>query len=548
MIRDLVPSELRRQWTEAGYYPGVDAFRLFEEQAAAQPDAVAVIDDAGETTYADLASAARRVAQWLRAAGVQPGEVVGIQVPNSWQACAVDLAVAAVGAICMPYPVVFRERETTMLLGRSRAVTAVVAREFAGYDYAKMLDSLRPELPDLRHVFVLGEPYGDYSSLDPVLAGEEVSEDGWDTLAIDPNEPLRILVTSGTEAAPKMVLFSHNGVVGGIGNILNGLLPPGTGFRNLCLVPLSSGFGAIGTFATLARHGGTLIVTAAFQPDRALSLIEQHRPTHVLGVPTMLVMMLANPALATTDTSSLRVIATYGSAIPPETIEQIQTRFGCTFVYGYGCSDGAACETALDDPPQKVRTTVGRPDPSISTIRVVGPDGNDVPTGMEGEIWALGPLSPLCYFNAPELDQRYRDPEGWTKTGDLGVLDAEGYLRIAGRIKDIIIRGGFNISPAEAEELLLTHPAVLHVACVGMPDPRLGERMCAFLVLREGAEAPSLEEVQSFLLGKGLARTKLPERVEVIDEMPLSPTGKILKRALRDRIAAILEQDQIAST
>jgi len=210
------------------------------------------------------------------------------------------------------------------------------------------------------------------------------------------------------------------------------------------------------------------------------------------------------------------------------------------FVNGYGCSDGAICMTGWDDPPEKIAATVGRPSPSLCQIRILDDDGKELPVGEVGEVCAQGPMSPLRYFNSPELDARYRFDGGWVRTGDLGALDEDGYLRIAGRKKDIIIRGGYNISPAETEAALLTHPAVAEAACVGMPDERLGERMCAFVVLRDGHPLPPLADIDQHLTGVGLARIKCPERIEAIDAMPLNPTGKILKRVLRERIGEIL--------
>jgi non-ribosomal peptide synthetase component E (peptide arylation enzyme) len=532
-MRDLVPSQLRSEWREQGWYSGTDGFRLFEEQARQHPDAVAVIDDAGEVTYAELEAKARLVAGRLAGAGVGPGDVVGIQVPNVHQACAIDLAVAALGAVCLPYPMLLRERETLALLGRARAGVAVVAREFGGHDYAKMIDSLRPDLPALHDVFVLGDAYEGFHHLDSDL-GAGTSPQPLPEAAVDPDSPGRILVTSGTEALPKMVVFSHHAVTGGIGTVL-AKLDTGSPMRVLCLVPLSSGFGALGTFGALARLGQTLVVTAAFDPARALDLVERHRVTHILAVPTMLVMMLG--AHEKQDVSSLEVVATFGSALARATLDEARVRFGCAFVNGYGCSDGAASQTALDDSPEHVAQTVGRPDPAVTAIRICDEDGKDVAAGETGEVWGRGPLSPMCYLEAPDLDARYRTDGGWSKTGDLGTID-DGYLRIVGRVKDIIIRGGYNISPGETEELLLSHPAVVHAACVGMPDERLGERMCAFVVLRAGAAAPTLDEIADHLTAGGLAKNKLPERLEVMAELPLGPTGKILKRVLRDVIAA----------
>ena len=532
-MRDLVPSQLRSEWQEQGWYSGEDGFRLFEEQARLHPDAVAVIDDAGEITYGELEAKARFVAGRLVDAGVGPGDIVGIQVPNAHQACAIDLAVAALGAVCLPYPMLLRERETLALLGRARAGVAVVGREFGGHDYAKMIDSLRPDLPALHDIFVLGDAYEGFHHLDPSLGAGSAA--ALPEAAVDPDGPGRILVTSGTEALPKMVVFSHHAVTGGIGTVL-AKLDTGSPMRVLCLVPLSSGFGALGTFGALGRLGQTLVVTAAFDPARALDLVERHRVTHILAVPTMLVMMLG--AHEKQDLSSLEVVATFGSALARATLDEARARFGCAFVNGYGCSDGAASQTALDDSPEHVAQTVGRPDPAVTAIRICDEDGNDVAAGDTGEVWGRGPLSPMCYLGAPDLDARYRTEDGWSKTGDLGTLDADGYLRIVGRVKDIIIRGGYNISPGETEELLVSHPAIVQAACVGMPDERLGERICAFVVLRQGEAAPPLlEDVAAHLTAAGLARNKLPERLEVVDELPLGPTGKILKRVLRDIIA-----------
>jgi acyl-CoA synthetase len=553
-MRDLVPSQLRSEWREQGWYSGTDGFRLFEEQARKHPEAVAVIDDSGEVTYGELEAKARFVAGRLADVGVGPGDVVGIQVPNAHQACAIDLAVAALGAVCLPYPMLLRERETMALLGRARAGVAVVAREFGGHDYAKMIDSLRPDLPALHDVFVLGDAYEGFHHLDPSLGAGSAAA-SLPEAAVDPDSPGRILVTSGTEALPKMVVFSHHAVTGGIGTVLAKLdtrrlhQPPpmqsSSPMRVLCLVPLSSGFGALGTFGALARLGQTLVVTAAFDPARALELVERHRVTHILAVPTMLVMMLG--AHEKQDVSSLEVVATFGSALARATLDEARARFGCAFVNGYGCSDGAASQTALDDSPEHVAQTVGRPDPAVTAIRICDEDGKDVAAGEIGEVLGRGPLSPMCYLEAPDLDARYRTEDGWSKTGDLGTIDADGYLRIVGRVKDIIIRGGYNISPGETEELLLSHPAIIHAACVGMPDERLGERMCAFVVLRAGAVAPPLEEVADHLTAGGLAKNKLPERLEVIDELPLGPTGKILKRVLRDIIAAKIAEERTSS-
>jgi acyl-CoA synthetase (AMP-forming)/AMP-acid ligase II len=503
------------------------------------PGKVAVVDDRKSTTYGELAVMADRIAGLLQGWGIQPGEVVAIQLPNLAEACAADLAVATLGAICLPYPVLYRHNEVRSLLARSGAVACLCARQLRDFDYVAMLDDLRPDVPALRHVAALGEPADGADSIDAVLAAPGPPPPR-PHVGVGPHDPARILVTSGTEAAPKMVLYSHAAIGGGIGNIL-GALRPGADTRFLLLPPLSTGFGSLGTFAGLARFGVTLVVTSGFDPAGVIKLIERERITHLLAVPTMLAMMLAAGA-GDTDLSSLQVVGSFGAAMSEDRVRATLDMFGCRFVNGYGCSDGAVCLTGWDDPPEKIAATVGRPSPATTEIRILGEDGAELPAREVGEICARGPMSPLGYLNSPELDARYRFDGGWVRTGDLGFLDADGYLHITGRKKDIIVRGGYNISPAETEAALCKHPAIAEAACVAYPDERLGERMCAFVVLVPGADAPTLQGVEDFLLADGLARIKLPERLEVIDAMPLNPTGKILKRVLRARFEPTVAQ------
>jgi len=531
---DLVPAELRAAWVAAGHTPGVDLRTLFQEQVARHPDKVAVIDDEKSATYAEVSGMADRIAGLLREWGIGPGDVVAIQLPNIAEACAADLAVAGVGAICLAYPVLYRHNEVRSLLARSGAAACLFVGRLREFDYAAMMTDLRPDLPELQHLAVLGDPVDGCDSIDARLhtGGPPPPRPA---AAVGPFDPARIIVTSGTEAAPKMVLYSHAAVGGGIANVL-GALRADDDTRFLLLPPLSTGFGALGTFAALARFGVTMAVTAAFDPAAVVKLIERERITHLLAVPTMLAMMLA-AGTGDADLTSLRVVGSFGAAMSEDRVRATLDTFGARFVNGYGCSDGALCMTGWDDPPEKIARTVGRPSPGMSAIRILDDDGAELPVGEVGEVCARGPMSPLGYFESPELDDRYRFDGGWVRTGDLGFFDAEGYLHIAGRKKDIIVRGGYNISPAETEAGLCRHPAVAEAACVGYPDERLGERMCAFVTLAPGAEAPTLDGLRAFLEADGLARIKVPERLEVVDAMPLSPAGKILKRVLRARFA-----------
>lgn len=530
--RDLVPAALRRWWRQIGHYSGRDLFTLFTEHAQARPQRQAVVDDEGVRTYRELHDSALRLAGALAGLGVAPGEVVAVQLPNGWRAVAVDLAVAALGAVALPYPVGRGRRDALALLQGSRAAVAVVPERSGEQRTAERVEAMRDRLPALRSVVAAGAPG---EGLDAMLTGGPPLSRRPD---VDAAGPARILVSSGSEAAPKMVVYSHDALTGGRGAFVGRLHTAPGPMRNLFLVPLASSFGSSGTAVTLARFGGTLLVQARFDPVSCLQMISTHRPHLVFGVPAMFQKLLASPALASTDTSSLHAVVAGGSRVDPATVSACRVALGCPFVNCYGSADGVNCTTGLDADPAQLHSAVGYPDPAVAAVRVVGPNGWDVPDGEVGEVCALGPMSPMCYVD-PEFDARYREPGGWVRTGDLGRLDSDGRLHIVGRCKEVVIRGGRNISPVEVELLLAQHPAVRAACCVGVPDPVLGERLAACVVPRDAAAAPTLAALTRFLADEhGLETVKLPERLKILTEMPLNPAGKIDKSALRAMLHA----------
>ena len=291
----------------------------------------------------------------------------------------------------------------------------------------------------------------------------------------------------------------------------------------------------------LSWLGGSLVVLPRFEVGEAIKAIARLRPTFILGVPTMLQRIAADPALAQIDTSSLRGLICGGSVIDQATVLRCSEAFGCGFISLYGSADGVNCHNTLDDPLEAVLGSVGKPNPAVCEIRIVDDLGREVPQGSVGEITARGPLSPMQYVNAPELDERYRDAEGWVRTGDLGFIDAAGYLKLAGRKKDIIIRGGANISPVQIEGLAMAHPDVVSVACVPVPDPDLGQRVCLCVTLRDGAPRFALQDITGFLREQGLEVNKLPEYLRFYRHLPLTPAGKVDKRALAADAAGLGE-------
>ncbi|MBE1469310.1 class I adenylate-forming enzyme family protein [Kibdelosporangium phytohabitans] len=512
---DLVPAELRARWAAQGYYAGQGIYQLFAAHVRSTPDRTAIIDDDGELTYAELDSQVRRWAAGLAGLGVTAGDTVATQLPNGRHTCIADLAVAAIGGVVLPYPVGRGVKEARSLLTRSGAVAAIVDPT-----HAVQTQTLQREIPGLRHVVVTSAPV--------------LGESDFQAVAVDPDGPARMLVSSGSESEPKLVLYSHNALACGRGAFVQRLIPPGGELRALFLLPLASSFGSNGSTVTLARHGGTLVLQSKFDAGATLRLISRAQPTHLIGVPTMFRMMIDHPDRPATDLTSLRVVAPGGAQLDAPTAEACRLAFDCAVVNVYGSADGVNCHTALDDPPSRV-TSAGRPNPAVAEIVVADDHLRPQPAGAVGEIIARGPMSPMRYVGNEDLNARYRTPDGWVRTGDLGVFDEDGYLTVVGRRKDVVIRGGANISPAEVEQAISAHPAVRDVACVGVPDPLMGERLCACVV---ASGTLTLEDVTTFLGAHGLDRFKHPERLLLLDSLPLNPAGKVAKDVLRAQATA----------
>ncbi|MFE2549847.1 class I adenylate-forming enzyme family protein [Streptomyces sp. NPDC059355] len=541
-LHDLLPAGLRRGWAVDGTCPDLDLYSLFRARQIADLHATAVIDAKGKLCYTALDRKVRCLAAGLSGLGIRPGEVVGVQLPNGRGSVIADLALAALGAVALPFPVGRGSLEAEALLRTAEAVAVIAAAEHRGTHPAAELRALVPALPGLRHVIAAGRVGSAPEGTIPLTGLLRSDPAAFVPARPDPDSAARILVSSGSEAEPKMVAYSHNALAGGRGNFLASLMPDGTPPRSLFLVPLGSAFGSNGTAVTLARHGGTLILLDHFTPEAALAAVREHRPTHVLGVPTMVRMMLDRLEALGPDAGELpapTALVLGGSALDETTAEDAARAFGCPVVNLYGSADGVNCHTGLgEEAPEADATGVvaGRPDPRVADIRIADPDTHErLPDGEIGEIIARGPMTPMCYVASPELDARYRTPEGWVRTGDLGLIDEDGVLHLVGRLKDIVIRGGANISPAEVERELASHPRVRDVVCVGIPDRLMGERLAACVVPR-GPEAPTLASLGEHLTRRGLEQRKHPERLLVLPELPLTPAGKPDRAALRERL------------
>ncbi|MFJ9829493.1 class I adenylate-forming enzyme family protein [Streptomyces sp. NPDC101160] len=538
-LTDLLPAGLRRSWAVDGTCPDLDLYSLFRARQIADLHRTAVLDAKGKLCYTALDRKARSLAEGLRGLGIGAGDVVAVQLPNNRNAVIADLALAALGAVALPFPVGRGAVEAECLLRRAEAVAVIAATEHRGRTHAADLVTLAPALPALRHVVCAGPGTAPEGTI-PLRELLRTDPTGFVAARPDPDSAARILVSSGSEAEPKMIAYSHNALAGGRGNFLAALMPDDTPPRCLFLVPLASAFGSSGTAVTLARHGGTLVLLDHFTPEAALAAIREHAPTHVLGVPTMFRMMLEHLERTGQSVPAPTALVLGGAPLDEATASAAAEAFGCSVVNLYGSADGVNCHTGLDHkvpPTDRSGVVAGRPDPRVAEIRIADPDTHEpLPDGQIGEIISRGPMTPLRYVASPDLDARYRTPEGWVRTGDLGYLDGDGILHVVGRLKDVVIRGGANISPAEVERELAGHPAVRDVVCVGVPDPLMGERLSACVVARGGLQ-PTPDDLGTYLTAHGLDRHKHPEYVLFLDELPLTAAGKPDRAALRRRAA-----------
>ncbi|SEL40699.1 class I adenylate-forming enzyme family protein [Nitrosovibrio tenuis] len=532
-IIDLVPAEVRSQWARNGTYPNKSLYELFCEHVRRHPDAPAVISLDHTITYLRLLDKVHRLASSLKALGIVSGDVIAYQLPNSWHSCAIDLAAAALGAIVAPFPPGRGRLDIHSLLQRCDARVIIVEREHAKIDLCEVIESLRSTLLSLRILIVddiSGKVPKGWHTLDDLFQAEPIGSAHLP--AVSPHSPVRFLISSGTESEPKWVAYSHNALAGGRGRFLQRIHPDGSAFKGLYLVPLGTAFGSTATFGVLSWLGGSVVLLRQFDVAAAIQTIAELKPAYIFGVPTMFQRIAADPALSKIDTSSLIAIISGGAKIDEASIRRCTEAFGCGFISLYGSADGVNCHTTLDDDLETILRKTGRPNPDVCSLRIVDDQKCEVPRGCIGEIAARGPISPMQYVNAPDLDALYRDKEGWVYTGDLGFIDEDGYLVLSGRKKDIIIRGGVNISPAQIENLAVSHPAVVSAACVPVADPDLGHRVCLCLVLRDGVERPSLSQFTRYLHEQGLETSKLPEYLRYCRQLPLNPAGKVDKKQL----------------
>lgn len=536
----LLTEESIRRYEGEGFWRLPTFPALLERNARECPARTAYSDDRASITWAALWEKCRRLAGHLMAAGVGRGDVVGIQLPNRIEFVVALGAVNALGAVVCPYPVALRRAEVSRILSFSHAVVAIVPeRDRHGFDYVDMLRELKGELKELRTIIVVDgtdDPANGVRAFATLLdhdAGVADFDARLAAAAPSVHDLNRVLFTSGSTGDPKAVL--HTYATSLLSNYqFNQRYSVDAGSILALFIPVTLNWGLFQVFQTAVAQC-RLILLEEFDPERLLALVAAHRISHLGGPPTAIVAILASPSLHAHDLSSLRFYVTAGASCPVSLLHQVRRDIGCTIIEAYGMTEcGWIAATGPDDDPDEVAGSVGLPYPGME-IRLLDPKGDgDMPAGEPGEIAMRGPMVCVGYYGNAELNRAVFTADGWFRSGDLGILDAGGRIRIVGRSKDLIKHGGSGILPRELEELLLGHPKIADVAIVGVADPYFGENVCACVVPRAG-ERIELADVIAFLDGK-VARYKLPQRLETFERLPYTETGKVQKHVIRSEL------------
>ncbi|MFG1285075.1 AMP-binding protein [Xanthobacter autotrophicus] len=525
--------EMIRNYVEEGWWGNRTLIDAFEEAVSRTPEKTAIVAPGGaRLSYRALSAQVDRVAGNLAVAGVAKGGVVSVQLPNCIEFVVVHLAATRLGAITNPLLPNYRAKELEYILKFARSQVAVICDTHRGFDFSEMYLELRPKLPDLKAVYVVG---GD--GMNGLRGFDELLADAPPVTATEHRgEDISALIfTSGTEATPKGVIHSHNSMMYATTQMAR---VAGLTLDDVVWMPspISHGTGFTWGVRQAISLGATLVLQDIWDAEEALRLIEAERCSFVLSATPFVTMMLDAPSLATRDTSSLRVFGCAGAPIPRQLGEQARREIGCTLIGMWGmteCFVGSASGPQESD--EKLWETDGHAMPGAELAIFDSERKTILSPGEVGELATRGPHVAAGYFNDPQRTAETFRSDGWLFTSDLARMDADGYIRLVGRKKDIVNRGGLKISAREIEDLLIEHPAVEQVVLVPLPDHRLGERACACVVTRPGA-AVALDDLVAFLCARGVAKYKLPEFLSVVDAFPMTPSGKVQRHILRDEI------------
>ncbi len=531
------PPELAAFYRRTGLWEGITLGEMVARTARRLPDKVALVAGSERLTYANLLARSGERAGQFAALGLQGGDRVLLQLPNTIDFVLTYLALVQLGAIPVTALRAHRHAEVRHFLRASGAVAYVIPDVVGNFDYRPMAAAMQSEFPALRHVLVSGEPAASQRGLALLPSAVPFA-------APQPGDVATMLLSGGTTSLSKLIPRTHDDYV------LNARLCGAVaGFDEqtvlLAILPLGHNYnlaspGLLGTF----YYGGTVVLAPSTNADDVFALVPRERVSVIAAVVPLITAWVNGETHARYDLSSLKVVQNGGARLAPELRRRLRDQFHCTPQEIYGTAEGLINMTRLDDPDDLLLESSGAPVCDLDELRVVDDAGNDVPDGEQGELVTRGPYTIRGYYNAPEKNAEAFLPGGWYRMGDL-VRKRGRYVYTEGRRKDLINRGGEKISCEEVENLMLAHPKVKSAVLVAMPDPVFGEKACACIVPVAG-QTLGFDELIAFLRGRQIATFKLPERLELFAELPVSPVGKILKRELRERIVAKMKEEGAA--
>jgi acyl-CoA synthetase (AMP-forming)/AMP-acid ligase II len=507
---------------------------LLRDVADRAPDAEAFLYRGERLVYRDWVALADRLAAALAARGVTRGDVVALLLPSTPLYPIAYLAAARLGAVTAGINVRYRRTEIGHVLRRSGAVALVAVDVWHDVDFRTLVGDLRDGLPELREVVWIPAARLRESTRTVVadVAGDAPPAPA---VRVAPDDPAAIIFTSGTTGVPKGAWYAHRSLLA-LAEIEERRHPGGV-LAGQTHLAAGLSFAHVGTMARIAVQIGHLarsIVHDAFDPAAVLEAIERERLAHLGAIPTQIVMLLDHPDRARRDLSSLRGVLLGGAPSSPALIRRVHETLGVQVSVRYSSTEvGIATASLPDDPPEVLATTVGRPTAGVE-LRIVDDTNRPTPAGTAGEVVVRSPATMRGYWRDPDATAATIDAEGWVHTGDVGFLDAAGYLHLSGRRSEMFIRGGYNVHPSEVEDVLARHPKIARAAVVGVPDPVFGEIGWAYVVAREPGDPPTLQDLRAFV-GAELASFKRPDGLTVLPELPSTPNYKVDKRALRER-------------
>jgi 2,3-dihydroxybenzoate-AMP ligase len=535
------PPEFAQRYRERGYWQDMSLAQEFATVFDRHAARIALIDGPRSFTYTDIDRASTNLALNLLSLGLQSLDRVVVQLPNSAEFVILYFALQKIGVIPIAALPTHRYAEISQFAQLSGATTCVIPGRIRDFDSVAMFGRIRTAIPTVRHGITLGEAQPGVSSLTELIERPASTPAALlQRIDIDPTDPAVFQLSGGTTGIPKLIPRTHNDYAYN-SKVAAEVCEIGPDDTLLIVLPIAHNLplacpGLQGFFF----RGARVVVAASTRPADIAREIERNRVTHLKVVPALLIRLLNDASIAQHDLSSLTSIQSGGQRLQPEVRLLAKRLVPTAFIReNFGMGEGLLTFVRRDDPLEAQLETVGRPVSPDDEVRITDEDGNDVPFGEVGEMWCRGPYTLRGYYGVPEYNARAFSAEGFYKSGDLMRQHPSGGFIVEGRKKDLINRGGEKISAEEVENAILSHPAIKNVACIAVPDPELGERMCACVQLRDGMRI-SFEELKAFLNGKEIAKFKLPEYLEVLPEFPLSSFGKVSKKQLVETVGARL--------